>query len=399
MTYLYNKLKKLLLVKMNIKTSQKVPETAIYFIVWLVIFIVPVLVSTSNTGRFDKQILVGWSSMVPFVAIFIINTVWLIPELLFKGKTGMYLLSVVIISLLLVYVWEFVFPHLKDFIEGNQSSDFGTQRPFPEGQRPIHPNQQAPGVQPRLRPPGSNQQPPIPRNNILSIFNQVVIVWLVVGFNVAIKVTNKWFKDDQKKRELEKEHLRSELAFLQNQISPHFLMNTLNNIHAQIDIDTKDAQASIVTLSKMMRYLLYESDQGMTSLKKEIEFLKSYVDLMKLRIDESVIINLEISVIDEDIKLHPFLFISFVENAFKHGVSYNEKSFIKIELKQKMNAIEFSCVNSLSVKTKITNPYSGVGLENIKKRLNLLYDNDYQLKMDELDTEFKILLKIPTNEN
>jgi hypothetical protein len=389
---------------MNIKTAQKIPETAIYLIIWLIIFIIPVLVTTSDTGRFDKQIIVGWSRMVPFVAIFIINTVWLLPELLFKGKTGMYLLSVVILSLLLVYVWELVFPFIKDFIEGNQSSDFGVQRPFLEGQRPLHPDQRPRGLQPRLpgpnqQTPGLNQQGPFPRYRVLNIFNQIVIAWLVVGFNAAVKVTNKWFKDEQIKRELEKEHLKSELAFLQNQVSPHFFMNTLNNIHAQIDIDTKDAQASIVTLSKMMRYLLYESDRGDSSLKKEIEFLQSYVDLMRLRIDESVDIDLEISVDDGNIKLHPFLFISFVENAFKHGISYNEKSFIKIKLKQDSEFIEFSCVNSLSVQNKITNPYSGVGLENTKKRLNLLYNSKYQLEINEPDSEFKVYLKIPTHVN
>lgn len=382
---------------MQLKTSQKVPEATIYLIVWLVIFIIPVLVSTSNTGGFDKQILVGWARMVPFVLIFIINTVWLLPELLFKGKTAMYLLAVVVISLLLVYLWEFIFPIIKDYFDGSQSHDFINQRPLMDGQRPLRPGQRPPEIGQRMQPP--NQQPPLPRGHILGIVNQVVIAWLVVGFNVAIKVTNKWFKDEQTKRELEKEHLKSELAFLQNQISPHFFMNTLNNIHAQIDIDTKEAQSSIVTLSKMMRYLLYESDQGMTFLKKEIEFLKSYVDLMKLRIDDSVIINLEISVIDEDIKLHPFLFISFVENAFKHGVSYNEKSFIKIELKQNDEFIEFNCLNSLSVQNKITNPYSGVGLENIKKRLNLLYSSNYQLEINELESEFKVHLKIPTYDN
>ena len=184
---------------------------------------------------------------------------------------------------------------------------------MPEGQRPLRPGPRPPGPGQRL--PGPNQPPIGPRSHVISIFNQMIIAWLVVGFNVAIKVTNKWFKDDQKKRELEKEHLKSELAFLQNQISPHFFMNTLNNIHAQIDIDSKEAQSSIVTLSKMMRYLLYESDRGKTTLKREIEFLRSYVELMKLRVDKSVDINLEVSVIDEDIKLPPFMFISFVENA------------------------------------------------------------------------------------
>jgi len=381
---------------MQFKTSQKIPETTIYLIVWLVIFIIPVLVSTSNTGRFDKQIIIGWARMVPFVLIFIINTVWLLPELLFKGKTAMYLFSVVILSFLLVYIWEFIFPFIQEALNGNNAADIIERRPFLEGQRPLRPGQQPPG--PMQRPPDQNPQGPLPRNRVLSFFNQMVIAWLVVGFNDAIKVTNKWFKDEQTKRELEKEHLKSELAFLQNQISPHFFMNTLNNIHAQIDIDTKEAQSSIVTLSKMMRYLLYESDQGKTSLKKEIEFLRSYVDLMKLRVDESVKIDLEVDVLEEDFKIHPFLFISFVENAFKHGISYNKKSFIKIELKQTIDSIEFICVNSLSIQNKITNPYSGVGLENIKKRLNLLYNNKYKLEINELESEFKVLLKIPLND-
>lgn len=382
---------------MNYKETQKVPELAIYLIVWLIIFIVPVLASTSNTGKFDSQIIVGWIRMVPFLVIFIINTVWLLPMLLFKGKTGTYLVTVLLLSFLLVYVWEAVFPMINDFIGGNQMSGLRGGNPFLDGQGPLGPGHPLPGHEQQLG--GGAQQGPLSHNHFLAIFNQMVIAWLVVGFNTSIKITNKWFKDEQKKRELEKEHLKSELAFLQNQISPHFFMNTLNNIHAQIDINTKEAQNSIVTLSKMMRYLLYESDRGKTTLKKEVEFLKSYVDLMKLRVDESVNINLDISIIKEDIKLPPFLFISFVENAFKHGISYNEKSFIQIELNQNQDFIVFSCLNSLSANNKMKNPYSGVGLENIKKRLNLLYNDKYYLLINESEVEFNVLLKIPTHEN
>lgn len=381
---------------MNLKANQRIPESAIYIIVWLVIFIIPVLVTTSNTGEFRKTIFVGWLRMVPFILIFFINTVWLLPELLFKGKTGMYLLSVVVISLLLVYVWEYVFPVFQDFIEGGQAVQ-REPRLFPEGQRPRLPRQQLPRVRQRLNP--SNEPIRPPRGHVLSIFNQMIIAWLVVGFNTAIKITNRWFNDEQKKRELEKEHLKSELAFLQNQISPHFFMNTLNNIHAQIDIDSKEAQASIVTLSKMMRYLLYESDRGLTTMKKEIEFLESYVQLMKMRVDEKVDINFNIEVFNDEIKIHPFLFISFIENAFKHGVSYNEESFIKIELKQSEFQIVFRCQNSISVQNKITSPYSGVGLENIKKRLMLLYGNQYNLQIKETDTSYSVNLIIPSDAN
>jgi hypothetical protein len=381
---------------MNLKANQRIPESAIYIIVWLVIFIIPVLVTTSNTGEFRRTIFTGWLRMVPFVLIFVINTVWLLPELLFKGKTAMYLLSVVVISLLLVYVWEYVFPVFRDFIEGGQVAQ-NEPRIFPDGQRPRLPRQQLPRPRQRFITPDQPIRPP--RGHVLSIFNQMIIAWLVVGFNTAIKITNKWFNDEQKKRELEKEHLKSELAFLQNQISPHFFMNTLNNIHAQIDIDSKEAQGSIVTLSKMMRYLLYESDRGLTTLKKEIEFLQSYMQLMKLRVDEQVDISLNLEISDGDVKIHPFLFISFIENAFKHGISYNEKSFIKVNLVQTETHIEFHCQNSVSVQNKITSPYSGVGLENIKKRLKLLYGNRFNLKIDEKDATYKVYLIIPANEN
>jgi LytS/YehU family sensor histidine kinase len=120
---------------------------------------------------------------------------------------------------------------------------------------------------------------------------------------------------------------------------------------------------------------------------------------MKLRVDEDVDIDLNIKIQDEDIRLHPLLFISFVENAFKHGISYHEKSFIQIELRQDLDSILFTCVNSLSVQNKITNPYSGVGLENIKKRLNLLYNNNYKLNIADKESSFEVYLKIPAHAN
>lgn len=391
------KINHLLSLKMTIKESQKIPETAIYIIIWLLIFILPMLVVTSNRGKFDNQVFVDMLRMIPFLIIFIINTVWLLPKFLLKGKTLLYFISVVVISLLLVYLWDFIFPIISGFINGNQSENAFDPGLFREGKQHLSPGQR-PLPQGQILP-GPDRQGPFPRIKFLNILNQMVISWLVVGFNDAIKLTNKWFKNNQDKRELEKEHLKSKLESLQNKISPHFFMNTLNNIHAQIDINTKDAQASILTLSKMMRYLLYELDKGPTTIKKEVEFLESYVDLMRLRVDDSVDINLNISIENLNNKIQPFLFISFVENAFKHGISYNEKSYIKIDLKQKLKFIEFKCINFLSVKNEIKNEYSGEGLDNIKKRLRLLYKNNYELDISEQDKEFKVYLKIPIDEN
>ncbi|PLX20267.1 MAG: hypothetical protein C0597_04325, partial [Marinilabiliales bacterium] len=169
MTYLYKKLIQLLNLDMQFKATQKVPETAVYLIIWMVIFIMPVLITTSNTGHFDKQVVVGWARMVPFVLIFIINTVWLLPLLFFKGKTGLYVLSVVILSFLLVYIWEIIFPLLQDVINGNQIKEFNPQHLGPAGNRPRLPNQ--PPMRPGQRPPMSDFPPQQPRNRMLSIIN------------------------------------------------------------------------------------------------------------------------------------------------------------------------------------------------------------------------------------
>jgi LytS/YehU family sensor histidine kinase len=230
-------------------------------------------------------------------------------------------------------------------------------------------------------------------------FNQFVLGLLIISLNTAIKVTIKWFKDEQTRREVEKEYLRSELTFLQNQVSPHFFMNTLNNIHALIDINKKDAQLAIVKLSKMMRYLLYESDHGNTTLQKEIEFLESYIDLMKLRVDETVNIHITIPSTYKNVKIPPLLIIPLIENAFKHGVSYQEKSYIKVSLEQVDNSLVFNCVNSLVTKKVQVLGSSGIGLRNVKKRLDLLYGNNYDLLINESYTEFQVKLKVPVYED
>ncbi len=140
----------------------------------------------------------------------------------------------------------------------------------------------------------------------------------------------RWSKLEQEKTLLEKENVQNQLAFLRNQVSPHFFMNTLNNIHALIDVDTEEAKEAIIKLSKLMRHLLYDSQAELVPLAKEMEFIQSYINLMKLRFSEKVKINLSIPDQLPDKSIPPFLFTSFVENAFKHGISYQNSSFIDI---------------------------------------------------------------------
>ena len=177
-------------------------------------------------------------------------------------------------------------------------------------------------------------------------------------------------------------------------------MNTLNNIHALVDINTETAKDAIIRLSTLMRYLLYDTAQGQTSLKKEIEFIESYITLMQLRFSDKVQIYVEVPHNIPDIQIPPMLFISFLENAFKHGVSYQTKSFVDFKLKVIDNQIDCNIKNSKQkIRENFDKSYSGIGLTNIRKSLELLYTKDYLLNIIENDKEFEVKLTIPIYDN
>jgi LytS/YehU family sensor histidine kinase len=165
-------------------------------------------------------------------------------------------------------------------------------------------------------------------------------------------------------------------------------MNTLNNIHALVDIDTGKAKSTIVELSKLMRYVLYEASNKTILLLREVQFLENYVTLMSLRYPEKVSIEVP------EVQIPPLLFISFVENAFKHGVSYRKESFVHVVMQlEEGNRLAFRCTNSTG--TSSDEQHHGIGLENIRKRLRLLFGNDYTLSITEEDDKFDVLLIIP----
>jgi LytS/YehU family sensor histidine kinase len=224
----------------------------------------------------------------------------------------------------------------------------------------------------------------------------VIISFLIVGSSTTFKVIGQWLIADDRRKDIEKEQLKTELAFLRHQVSPHFFMNTLNNIHSLIDINAEDAKDAVIRLSTMMRYLLYDTSQGLTSLKKEIGFIESYISLMQLRFSKHVMVTLEIPDEMPDIQIPPMLFISLLENAFKHGVSYQNDSFVLFKLDIVDHRL--SCIIKNSKHSKISDTvsrYSGIGLANMKKSLELLFGKDYEFVTHETETEYKVLLIVP----
>ena len=220
----------------------------------------------------------------------------------------------------------------------------------------------------------------------------------VVSFVTAIKITIEWLRENQRATSLEKEQLETELRFLRAQISPHFFFNTLNNIYALTIIKSDKAPEIILRLSNLMRYLLYQTKGRKHCLNKEIECIQNYLELEKIRYDEQVSVNLEIEGNTDDKKVPPMLLISFIENCFKHGASKNlEKTFINILFRVKDDEIHFKATNTLAGNANITSPNEGgIGLSNVKKRLELGYPKgSYELKNYIENQEYIVTLKIP----
>jgi len=228
------------------------------------------------------------------------------------------------------------------------------------------------------------------------IFTYAISLVLIFGFGTGMRVIQQLRKKESLEKELEKTRVETELAFLKNQINPHFFFNTLNNIYALIVIDTEKAQKAVEKLSGLMRYLIYESDVSKVKLQKELDFTRNYIDLMKQRLSAKVKLDLDIQEYAPDIDIPPLIFISFIENAFKHGVSYRENSFIDISLKTREDEILFICRNSVPKKENAgEETLGGVGYANVKKRLDILYDKQYNLEHKIEDGTYEIKLRIP----
>ncbi len=209
------------------------------------------------------------------------------------------------------------------------------------------------------------------------------------------KFTFDWFKNARIRRELENQNLTSELAFLKSQINPHFLFNTLNNIHTLAYKKSDEAPEAIMKLSELMRYMLYESDTEMVPLDTEIAHLKSFIGLQALRFKTTDIVQLNISGDTANKEIAPLLLLPFVENAFKHGYNLKKEGAIVISLKAEED-VQFSVENEKPPEGMLSHKdeAGGIGLENISRRLELIYKTGYTLAVDESSSYFKINLTL-----
>lgn len=214
----------------------------------------------------------------------------------------------------------------------------------------------------------------------------ILLASAMVTANIAIKYFYKSIDDEQKFEIMRRQNLQAEMDYLKYQINPHFFMNTLNNIHALIDIDTESAKANIIELSKMMRYVLYDSSTQQSSLESELQFVSNYINLMRIRYTKDVDIRFNYPRSGAmNMLIPPLLLIVFVENAFKHGISYNKPSFIHINIKKE--PLNLCCTIRNSRHYNVSGRKGGIGLDNVRKRLDMIYGSDYSLTIDKSKPE------------
>jgi LytS/YehU family sensor histidine kinase len=201
---------------------------------------------------------------------------------------------------------------------------------------------------------------------------------IFAGGATALAVARRWVTTDQKLKETEAARAQVELRNLRSQINPHFLLNTLNNIYALTAFDTARAQEAIMQLSRLLRHMLYDNQEVSVSIRDEIQFLENYVSLMKIRLADTVDVKFDVNYESADIKVAPLLFISLIENAFKHGISSTEPSYIHIKLNATHQQIEFQLTNSNHPKTSEDHSGHGIGLQQVQRRLDLSYPGQYK---------------------
>jgi hypothetical protein len=225
---------------------------------------------------------------------------------------------------------------------------------------------------------------------------QIIAVTLfIVLFVGMLRFAVDWFELEGKRKELENEKLLAELNFLKAQINPHFLFNTLNNLYYLAYTKSENTTEVIAKLSQMMRYMIYESNHARVPLTKEIEYMENYISLERLRLNNQIPIKFEVKGNVENVWITPLIFITFLENAFKHGVSNNSpKAWVNISIELQHGQCIYVVENSKPTEVMPTNEKSGIGLQNVQRRLELSYPGKHQLTIDDNADRYLVKLNI-----
>ncbi len=301
---------------------------------------------------------------VLWIAVFYLNFSILLPQLLFKGRNGLFFFAILIVLISVIYISNGfnIILNLDEILDirfGHTGKDHSS-------------------------------------GDVISNFTEIIFTLVIVGSGTVISVAKKLQSENEKRQSLEQEKTASELSFLKSQINPHFFFNILNSIYALAG-KNEPAREAIYTLSHMMRYVLYDTKNDLTTLNKEIAFVEDYLKLMELRITDNVQVIFEKPANIKDVEVAPMLFLPFIENAYKHGISGIFPSYIFIGIEQSENALQIEVRNSIFENQTISKEESnGIGLINTRRRLDLIYPDKYELSVneDQIQKEYHVILKL-----
>ena len=378
-------------------------EHTIYSAIWAMLYASPVInIYTRMAGNpritFSwTEILHAWEYTSTWLVMFAIHNFLLLPLLLRKRKTGTYLCMSFLILLTGMFITYLNRPMHKSQYKTRMEAEWKADSLAYERVAAVRLGDGrycSPQNPMRRKPLDFQPIDPLPMlgpGELVAFFGGL----LLMGMNLGVKLYFMSQRDRERQKIIDQRNLEQQMEYLKYQVNPHFFMNTLNNIHALVDIDPERAKTTIVELSKMMRHILYEGSKKLIPLTREMEFLNLYVQLMRLRYTRKVHINVDVPPQLPELKLPPLMLIIFVENAFKHGISYREESFIDIKLRVENKRLLFSCCNSKPTQVQRTNEKGGMGLQNVRQRLELLYDDDYTLDISDGEKTYEVKLDIP----
>ncbi len=332
-------------MKVNI-TRQDITFYGLQVAAWLAFLMVPAIsafiATQSWTGAmraFDMNARIHWSS----AAIYFLNALVLVPWGYYHNRRWMFWGGNALILIGLVYIFFYDF-NPKGFIE---------------------------------HIPDERHRQFALANFYASSLVAILMSAFLAGIALLVHHVRRTMVIKQQLKEEHQKRTEAELEWLKNQLNPHFLFNTLNNISSLVQIDADKAQDAIAQLSDLMRYAMYETRREMVPIQGEVEFMRNYIELMKLRCNDKTEVNVQCSMVNGQLEVAPLLFISLIENAFKHGVSSSRPSKIDIRLEQQDDSLVFTCDNTNFPKDDTDRSGSGIGLENTRRRLDLLYGGHY----------------------
>ncbi|MEA3426542.1 MAG: sensor histidine kinase [Bacteroidota bacterium] len=364
---------------MPFNNNKKIVTLIAHSAAWLCFFTLPYLVFFPRLRDFsmsNHQLAAIICNNVFLVLFYYLNTLLLIPRFLVKEKWFLYILSIIVCLIVFLYAPKQIALLIAE------------PEPFNPNNREFIRNPAFKG-KPRFTGYMRRQRP------VADPYNTVLFL-LIFTVGTCISVIQRWLQTEQNRKETENEKLNTELSFLKSQVNPHFFFNTLNNIYSLAVVRSEKTAPAVMKLSSIMRYILTETQRDLVPLQNEVDFTNNFIDLQKVRLTDKVTLDFSTEGSVDNLLVAPLLFIPFVENAFKYGVSTKEASTISIKIRTEGNTIHFSAVNYIVPSENNLTENTGIGINNVKRRLELMYPGKHKLSSFEKDNYYHVYLEIET---